>query len=106
MTVRVYRYPHEAPVRLHPGEQAQRHALYRRHRRYAATGWEHRSGAVEGFTKRYGVRLLVYVECHDTMSQAIQREKQLKKWRRAWKIALIERDNPQWRDLYEDRASL
>jgi putative endonuclease len=68
-------------------------------------GWEHRTGAVDGFTKRYGVRRLVYVEFHDTMSQAIQREKQLKKWRRAWKIALIERDNPQWRDLYEDLAA-
>jgi len=65
-------------------------------------GWTHRTGAVEGFTKRYSVHTLVYIEFHDTMEAAIAREKQLKKWRRAWKLALIERDNPQWRDLYED----
>jgi putative endonuclease len=64
--------------------------------------WDHRSGAVDGFTKTYGVHLLVYVEFHDTMAEAILREKQIKEWRRAWKIELIERGNPQWRDLYDD----
>ena len=64
--------------------------------------WDHRSGAVDGFTKTYGVHLLVYVEFHETMAEAILREKQIKEWRRTWKIELIERANPQWRDLYDD----
>ena len=68
----------------------------------ARRAWEHRSDAVEGFTQRYGIHMLVHVEFHATMGDAILREKQLKRWRRAWKLALIERDNPQWRDLYED----
>jgi len=59
----------------------------------------HRCGAVEGFTEKYGVKTLVYVELHSTMYEAIQREKRIKKWNRAWKIELIERDNPEWRDL-------
>jgi putative endonuclease len=57
---------------------------------------------VDGFTRHHGVHTLVFVEFHDTMEGAILREKQLKKWRRAWKLEMIERDNPQWRDLYED----
>src|SRR5438270_9190182 len=60
---------------------------------------EHRAGTVEGFTKRYGVHRLVYAEFHETMLDAIQREKQIKKWRRDWKLDLIERANPDWRDL-------
>jgi putative endonuclease len=68
----------------------------------ARRAWEHRSDAVEGFTRRYGVHRLVFAEFHDTMDGAILREKQLKRWRRAWKLELIERANPQWRDLYED----
>jgi putative endonuclease len=63
---------------------------------------EHRSDAVAGFTKQYGVHTLVYVEFHDTMENAILREKQLKRWKRVWKLQLIERDNPQWRDLYDE----
>ena len=59
----------------------------------------HRAGVVEGFTKDYGVHLLVYFELHDGMYEAIQREKRLKKWNRAWKIRLIEQTNPGWRDL-------
>jgi putative endonuclease len=62
--------------------------------------WEHRSGLVEGFTKRYGVHRLVYFEVHDHMPEAIRREKQIKKWNRAWKIDLIERTNPRWHDLW------
>jgi putative endonuclease len=61
---------------------------------------EHRSKAVEGFTRRYGVDRLVYFECFDDVENAIHREKRLKKWTRAWKIALIEKDNPDWNDLY------
>ena len=57
--------------------------------------WEHRNDIVEGFTKRYGVHSLVYFELHDDMPEAIRREKQIKKWNRAWKIELIERTNPQ-----------
>src|SRR5579875_806841 len=64
--------------------------------------FEHRSHTLAGFTERYGVDRLVYVEFHDSIEEAILRETRLKKWRRAWKLALIERDNPQWRDLYED----
>ena len=63
--------------------------------------WLHKSAAVDGFTKRYGVHRLVYVEFHETMLDAITREKQIKKWRRKWKLALIEQANPQWLDLYE-----
>jgi putative endonuclease len=68
----------------------------------ARRAWEHRSEIVEGFTKRYAAHHLVHVQFHDTMPDAILREKQIKKWRRSWKLELIERDNPQWRDLYED----
>jgi putative endonuclease len=64
--------------------------------------WEHKTGVVEGFTKSYGIHLLAYVEFHETMPAAIAREKQIKWWRRAWKLALIERENPMWRDLYDD----
>ena len=64
--------------------------------------WQHKNHVVEGFTKRYAVTLLVWYEMHESMSSAIEREKELKKWRRAWKLALIEEQNPQWRDLYEE----
>lgn len=63
--------------------------------------YQHREGVTDGFTKRYGVKRLVHVETHDRAEQAIQREKNLKLWRRDWKVALIERDNPLWEDLYE-----
>jgi putative endonuclease len=61
----------------------------------------HRSSVAEGFTSRYGVGRLVYVELHETMLEAIQREKRVKKWNRAWKIELIEKANPLWADLAE-----
>jgi putative endonuclease len=64
--------------------------------------WAHKTDAVDGFTKRYGVHRLVYLEFHETMQSAIAREKQLKKWRRAWKLQLIEAANPQWPGLYDD----
>jgi len=61
--------------------------------------WEHKTDIVEGFTRRYGVHTLVYYEWHDDMYAAIRREKQIKKWRREWKIQLIEALNPDWKDL-------
>ena len=64
--------------------------------------WEHKAEVAEAFTRRYGIHTLVHVEFHATMTEAIAREKQIKKWRRAWKIALIEQDNPDWRDIYDD----
>jgi len=63
---------------------------------------EHREGAVPGFTRTYGVTRLVHAEPYDDIRIAIEREKRLKKWRRAWKLALIEEANPDWRDLYFD----
>ena len=62
--------------------------------------WEHKSDAVQGFTKRYGVHTLVWYEAHATMESAITREKTIKGWKRKWKLKLIEKDNPQWTDLY------
>lgn len=64
--------------------------------------WQHREGVVEGFTLRYGVKLLVWYEQHESMSGAIAREKAIKKWNRAWKLRLIEERNPQWRDLWSE----
>jgi putative endonuclease len=64
--------------------------------------WEHKNDAVDGFTRKYGVHDLVYYELHADMLAAITREKQLKKWDRAWKIELIETGNPEWRDLWEE----
>src|SRR5215204_3074842 len=61
----------------------------------------HRNGCVDGFTKQYGVHTLVYFELHADMYEAIQREKRLKKWNRAWKVKLIEETNPEWKDLSE-----
>ncbi len=66
--------------------------------------FEHREGITAGFTRRYDVKLLVYYEAHDEVESAIEREKRLKKWNRAWKIALIEAANPNWEDLYETLA--
>ena len=62
--------------------------------------WQHRSGLLPGFTKKYGLKRLVWVEFHESMIEAIHREKRLKKYKRDWKINLIERDNPDWGDLY------
>ena len=63
---------------------------------------QHKSKTLGGFTARYGVNLLVWYECHDDPTAAISREKELKKWRRSWKLALIEEMNPTWIDLYHD----
>jgi len=67
--------------------------------------WEHREGLVEGFTKRYGLKRLVYAEQHADIRAAIQREKNMKHWPRAWKIRLILVQNPEWEDLYSKFAS-
>ena len=64
--------------------------------------WEHKNGITGGFTKKYNVHTLVYYELFEDMSSAILREKQMKKWRRAWKIELIEKSNRAWRDLWPD----
>ena len=64
--------------------------------------WQHKGELSQGFTQRYGVHTLVWYEGHDTMESAIAREKAIKGWKRAWKIALIEKSNAQWRDLYEE----
>jgi len=64
--------------------------------------WEHKSDLVEGFTKRYGVHILVWYELHSSMESAITREKAIKEWKRRWKLELIEGINPGWRDLYDE----
>ena len=66
--------------------------------------WQHKSDLAQGFTQRYGVHALVWYEAHDTMESAIAREKAIKGCKRTWKIGLIEKSNPQWRDLYEELA--
>ena len=64
--------------------------------------WQHRADLVPGFTRKYGVHCLVWYEVHPTMESAILREKTLKRWRRAWKLELIEDANPDWCDLYQE----
>ena len=64
--------------------------------------WQHKNNLVEGFTKRYRTHTLVWYETHDTMSDAIVREKRVKEWKRAWKLEMISVFNPGWRDLYDD----
>ncbi|MGH6994742.1 MAG: GIY-YIG nuclease family protein [Stellaceae bacterium] len=70
----------------------------------ARRAWEHRAGAVDGFTKRYGLKRLVFAERHDDIRTALQREKNLKHWSRAWKARLIREQNPNWDDLYDRLA--
>jgi putative endonuclease len=64
--------------------------------------YQHKTNIVEGFTEKYNVKNLVYFETTPCIASAIQREKQLKKWNRAWKIRIIEEFNPEWKDLYND----
>ena len=66
--------------------------------------WEHREGLVDGFTKAYACKMLVWYEPHELMTEAIRRELSIKHWRRVWKLELIEALNPDWRDLYPDFA--
>ena len=67
----------------------------------AARVFQHKNNEVEGFTSKYRIHRLVWAEMHDTMETAIAREKQIKKWNRAWKVQLIEQENPEWDDLYD-----
>jgi putative endonuclease len=64
--------------------------------------WMHRVGALPGFTKQYGIKMLVWYEQHESRESAFARERQIKKCKRAWKLRLIEEMNPLWRDLYND----
>ncbi|WOV91848.1 MAG: GIY-YIG nuclease family protein [Candidatus Zeuxoniibacter abyssi] len=64
--------------------------------------YQHKHKMIEGFSKKYNIHLLVYYELHDTMQAAIAREKQIKKWKRQWKIELIEKNNQEWMDLYDE----
>ena len=64
--------------------------------------WQHKNDLVAGFTQKYKVHRLVHYELHENMTVAIQREKQIKKWRRQWKLELIEKSNPDWKDLYDE----
>ena len=64
--------------------------------------WQHKNKVVPGFTEKYDANILVYYEQGEGILGAIQREKQLKKWNRSWKIRLIEEKNPKWKDLYEE----
>lgn len=68
----------------------------------ARRAWEHREGAIDGFTKRYGLKRLVWYEAHDDIRTAIQREKSMKHWSRKWKVRLIVVRNPEWRDLFDE----
>ena len=63
--------------------------------------WQHREGVIPGFTRDYGVKNLVWYEIHDSRESTITRERQMKKWNRSWKLELIEKSNPNWRDLWE-----
>ncbi len=64
--------------------------------------WEHREGVADSFTRKYGIKTLVWAEQHEDIREAIVREKRIKEWRRAWKMELIESVNPDWRDLYPE----
>jgi putative endonuclease len=64
--------------------------------------WQHKEHLVEGFTTKHRLERLVWYECHESILEAITREKQIKEWRRDWKVNLIQATNPDWRDLYED----
>ncbi len=64
--------------------------------------WEHKNDVNEGFTKKYKTHALIYFETHSTFENAVEREKKLKNWRREWKISLIEKTNPSWKDLYDE----
>jgi putative endonuclease len=66
--------------------------------------WEHRENAADGFTKQYGLKMLVWFEQHSSRESAFERERQMKKWNRVWKLREIERNNPEWRDLFEEIA--
>jgi putative endonuclease len=100
-----HRKSHETTVHLHHGEQASWDTL---HTGVTANlprrAFEHREGILKGFSTKYGCKILVWYELHDTMIEAITREKQIKAGSRAKKLALIEALNPEWKDLYDSLA--
>jgi putative endonuclease len=67
--------------------------------------WQHKEAFVDGFSAKYGLKTLVWYEIHEDINEAIKREKQLKKWNRIWKIEMVEKSNPDWRDLYPELVS-
>ena len=67
--------------------------------------WQHRNDVIPGFTQRYNVKMLVWYELHESRDSAFLRERRLKKWKRDWKLALVEQENPAWRDLWTEIAS-
>jgi hypothetical protein len=85
--------------RLHPGQRPQRHALRWRDQQAADAGRTAQARDLRSFSKTYGCKTLVWYEKHTTIIEAIRREKQIKRWRRDWKLALIVAENPEWRDL-------
>jgi putative endonuclease len=91
-------------LRLHSRQQTERHPYVGVTSNLARRVSQHRSSVVEGFTRDYAVRRLVFAEFNESMEDAIRREKRLKKWRRLWKRELIEQYNPQCRDLYDELA--
>jgi len=92
---------HEVRLRLPDSERAKQHAISGRYQRSAGAGLSHRNKVVDGFSKKHGCTLLVWYEAYDDLQEARRRELQMKKWKRSWKIEMIERDNPQWKDLYD-----
>jgi putative endonuclease len=66
--------------------------------------WQHRNDVIRCFTQRYGVKTLVWYESHQSRESALLRERRIKKWNRAWKLALIEQNNPRWQDLWVELA--
>ncbi|HEY4142881.1 MAG TPA: GIY-YIG nuclease family protein [Pseudolabrys sp.] len=67
--------------------------------------WQHQNGVTKGFTQRYGIKMLVWYETHESRESAFLRERQMKKWNRVWKLELIEKANPSWRDLADEISS-
>ena len=86
-------------LHLHRDEQAARHAVLRADGRYNRRAWEHRNRVIKGFTHQYNCDMLVWFETFETRENATARERQIKNWKRDWKIELIEEANPDWRDL-------
>jgi putative endonuclease len=91
-------------LRLSPVQQTLWNTVYRDDADLVKRVWEHKVKAIPGFTARYGVDRLIWYEQHASLEAAFARERQIKKWRREWKIQLIEADNPQWIDLYPSIA--
>jgi putative endonuclease len=86
---------------VHPRKQARRNTIGVTNNLVRRV-YEHREGLADGFTKRYGIKTLVYFEPYEAIAAALQREKNIKHWSREWKIDLIVANNPEWRDLYEE----